>query len=260
MFKLKKLSLHILISLLSFSAQADEDCNITVAYENEPPFLYKDENGQMSGLDKELVEFFANKAGCKVEWVLMPWARALEMMKTGGVLMGTNASDTEERKKYANFVPYRDSTPNLLFVKKEMLENLKADKLEDFINKTKQNIGLVIGYQYEDEIEDLMKNPKYKKRFERVADGESNISKLMNNRLEGFITEVLLGNYFIKKHNLQGKIVHYDFNFGFNSADKTSLMISKKGDPDNKITDRLNKATQEFKNSEEYKNITKKYF
>ena len=256
---------HILSAILvlfglPYISLAD-DCKIAVGYHFEPPILYDDSNTKaMMGLDKEVVDLIAKQAECKVEWVLVPWARALEMMKTGELLMSTNALATEERKKFANMIAYRPDTPNRLFVRKADLTNIKVTSLEDYLNKTKLGIGTALGYQYDDEIEALMKNPKYEARFERIADVQSNINKLMSDRTDGFIMEQLLGNYFIKMNNLEDKISRYDFSFGFDLNRQAYLMISKKADPDNKIADRITKAVEQVKTTDEYKAILKKYF
>lgn len=245
--------------LSSFFANSAEDCKIVVAYEQEPPLVYSD-NDKLTGLDKELVDFIAMKAGCKVEYTMTPWARTLEMIKEGTITLSTNANDTPERKEYANFIPYRNDTPNRLFVKKETLDTIQASSLKDFLDKSKLNVGIMVGYSYDDEIEALMKDPKYSSKFEKVADLSLNVSKLVNDRIEGFIMAQLLGNYFVKKNGLESKIGRYGFDFGYDSTLKTNLIISKRADPDNKITNLLAKTVKEVENTEEYKNILKKYF
>ncbi len=251
------LSILLGISSSSFAA----DCKISVGYHYEPPILWDDEGTKkLNGLDKEVVELIANKADCKVEWVFLPWARALDMVKSGDLIMNTNALATPARKEFSNMIAYRPDTPNRLFVKKEDLTNIKAENLESFVNETKLNVGTVLGYQYDDEIEALMKKPAFESRFERANDAQANISKLMNGRIDGFIMEQLLGNYFIKKNNLQDKIGFYDFAFGFDLNRQAYLMISKKADPTGEITNKISKAVEEVKNTEEYKNILKQYF
>lgn len=248
-------------TLLGFSSiSIASDCKIAVGHHFQPPILYRDDSKQLVGLDKETVELIAKTAGCEVEWIEVPWARALDMVKAGTLMMNTNAIATPVRREFSNMIPYRPDTPNRLFVKKEDLDNKNIKNLKEYMDKHNQNIGTVLGYQYDDEIEALMKDPKYSAKFERISEVEQNINKLMYNRIDGYIMEQLLGNYFIKKQALQDKIVFYDFAFGFDLNRQAFLMISKAADPKGEITDRITKAVDKLKDTEEYKNIIKKYF
>ena len=252
-----KLLLIAGLSNISFAS----DCQISIGYHFIPPILYSDDNGEIVGLDREIIDMITNKAGCESKWIQVPWARSLEMLKSGELTMNINALATKERAEFTNIIGYRQDTPNRLFVRKADFNSIKVNDLTQFLNKTHSNIGLVVGFNYEDEIEKLIKSSKYSSRFERIDNVESNIRKLINSRTDGFIMEQLLGNFFIRKHSLQDKITYYDnFAFGFDMNRKANLLVSKKADPDNKISNRLSKAIEELRNTKEYQDVLNKYF
>ena len=252
-----KLLLIFGLSNISFASE----CKISIGYHSIPPILYNDEKNEIVGLDKEIINMVTKKAGCEVTWVKVPWSRCLEMLKSGELTMNINALATKERAEFANIIAYRQDTPNRLFVRKSDFNSLKVNNLAQFLNKTDSNIGLFLGFKYEDEIENLVKSSKYSSRFEKTGNVESNIRKLINNRTDGFIMEQLLGNFFIKKYSLQDKITYYDnFTFGFDLNRQANLLVSKKADPDNKISNLLSKTIEELRSTKEYQDILNRYF
>lgn len=251
----------LLFSLVftSFLANAEE-CKITVGYHQQPPTLYHDKNNEVQGLDKELLSLMVKKIDCKVEWMDVPWARAQEMMREGTLAMSTNALNKPERKLYANMIAYRKDNPNKLYVKKDTFKKVKANNFKEFLDNTNGEIGIMIGTKYDDEIEQLMKDPAYSARFTRVPDAGSNIDKLLNDRIVAFITEQLLGTYYLKERKLENSVDKYAFTFGFDENSEVYLMISKKADPEDKITTKITKAVAELRNDPNYNKIVSDYF
>lgn len=251
-----------LFSLLFITSMANaEECKMTVGYHNQPPILYPDKNNKIQGLDKELIELITKKIDCKVEWVDVPWARAQEMMKEGTLTMSSNALNKPEREVYANMIAYRKDNPNKLYVKKDTFEKVKANNLKEFLdNNSKGSIGIVIGTKYDDEIEQLINNPAYSNRFSKVSDAVSNIDKLLNDRIIGLITEQLLGNYYLKERKLKDSIDKYAFTFGFDENRQVYFIISKKADPEGKITKKIVSTVAELRNDPNYNKIIDNYF
>lgn len=237
-----------------------EECVMTVGHHEQPPILYAGKNKELQGLDKKLIDLIAQKIDCKVEWVEVPWARAQEMMKEGTLTMSSNTLNKPERKLYANMIAYRKDNPNKLYIKKETFEKVKATNFKEFLDNSKGEVGIIIGTKYDDEIEALIKDPTYSNRFSRVPDPLSNIDKLLNDRIVAFITEQLLGNYYLKEKKLEDLITKYAFAFGFDETRQVYLMISKKADPEGKITAKITKAVEELRNDANYNKIVDDYF
>lgn len=190
----------------------------------------------------------------------VPWARAQEMMREGTLTMSTNALNKPERELYATMIPYRKDNPNKLYVKKDILDKVKANNFKDFLDNSQGEVGIVIGTKYDDEIEQLIKDPAYSARFSRVTDAELNIDKLLNDRIVAFIAEQLLGNYYLKERNLQNLMDKYPFTFGFDENRQVYLMISKKADPEGKIAEKFTKVVAELRNDFNYNKIVANYF
>ena len=70
--------------------------------EEYPPYQYS-ENGRVVGIHNDIVEEAAKNLGIKVEIILVPWPRALQMVKTGKADGIFSIFKTKEREEYLYF-------------------------------------------------------------------------------------------------------------------------------------------------------------
>ncbi len=257
--------IKIIITLLMINSAfaKAEDCNITIGASDYAPLTYNDAGNNVIGLDVELVNIIAKQAKCNVTWApIVPWARVIVSVKTGEYTLTTSASKTPERAEFAKFVAYRpDSTK--VFVRKSDLPKLaNINNLEDLLTKTDFSIGIYNGYEYGSSFTKLYADPKYTSRFVAVPDStmSANFLKLQANRIDAVILETVVGIDLIKKGGFK------DFGLlGFELDDPgnqsfANLMISRVADSNNKIFDLLTNAVNIVKDSNEYKQILKRYF
>jgi polar amino acid transport system substrate-binding protein len=87
---------------------AKAECALRVGWDEWPPyFTYKD--GNFHGLEYELLQSTAKATGCSIDLQQVPWARALEMLKSGTLDLLYGAGYSTERAAFAKYsVPYRD--------------------------------------------------------------------------------------------------------------------------------------------------------
>lgn len=104
---------HLLFAaVLGVSALPAVACRMTMALEQWPPYLYRDAQGNYTGLDLELLRAIFKQARCTLLSVPeLPTARRQLLFQKGGLDLMLAASDTSERHAYARFsVSYRDET------------------------------------------------------------------------------------------------------------------------------------------------------
>lgn len=238
-----------------------EDCKLKVGYSDYPPVTYDDPNGKAIGLDIELLDVIVKKAGCSVVWEKFPWERVINNVRNGELNLTTSCSDSEERRKFANLVGYREGG-NSVFVRKSDLDKFKdIQSLADLVNKTDSKIGVFVGYDYGPVAASFLSDPKYKNRFDAVPDSViiSNFKKLDSGRVDAVILEKVVGMSLIKTNNLEDKLVALPFRLSPEEDLVNYLLISKAADPDGKIYEKIKAATEAVKNTDEYKAIDKKY-
>lgn len=140
----------------------------------------------ISGVRKML-----NDVGIEVQFVFLPWARAISDVK---------------RKKYDGYYPAweEDFTPGMYlsdsvyrspvgFVERKK-SPLKWSKLEDLRGKT---IGVVIDYGNTVEFNRLVERGLVK--VEKVKDDETNIKKVLGGRVDGAFFDLVNAKYLINK-------------------------------------------------------------
>ena len=107
--------LGLLVSCCALAAPAGvaeealEACTrpLTVGFYNFPPFYYQDaESGRWRGIDKDVVDELAARSGCRIEAVFESRVRIWAQMKNGALDLTTSALRTDERERYARFIPY----------------------------------------------------------------------------------------------------------------------------------------------------------
>lgn len=101
-------------ALLSAAAQPSA-CELSMALEQWPPYVYTAAQGEPTGMDWELVQAILKEAGCglKVQAEL-PTARRQALFEQGQLDLLLAASDTPERRRHARFSTlYRYETVGL---------------------------------------------------------------------------------------------------------------------------------------------------
>jgi ABC-type amino acid transport substrate-binding protein len=193
------MALFILVSNATLKA---ETCIINVrVVANIPPLYFQNEEGKWTGLTVDLAKVLLKEAGCKSDFEDIPWARSLELMRTGGLDMMMNLSMTEERKEFIHFIgPQNDETVQLV-LRKEI--DIDIQSLDDF-KKLPGEIGYKRGTFYGKVFaEKLRTDPAFKDKFEISHSDELNIRKLNKGRLIG-----------IMGHNYSGVSTRREFRKG----------------------------------------------
>jgi polar amino acid transport system substrate-binding protein len=87
-------------------------CQLTMAAEHWPPYIYRQPGAQPTGLDWELAQAILKEAGCTVRLLPeLPTARRQREFELGRLDLQLAASDTAERRRYARFSSaYRHET------------------------------------------------------------------------------------------------------------------------------------------------------
>lgn len=98
-------ALIVLLCAINLSAIlfADEPLTVRVgAYEN-PPKIFTDENGAVSGFWPDLVEYIASQEEWQIEWVHGTWTQCLERLQEDEIDVMPDVAYSEERSKKYRF-------------------------------------------------------------------------------------------------------------------------------------------------------------
>ncbi len=234
--------------------EQDPLCSFKIGYDVWEPYQYLDVNGEVRGLDIELVNAVTEDMGCSTEFIQGTWVNLLEKFRDGQVDILLGASKTEAREEFAFFsVPYRTEEFEL-YIRKDDSKRAAYTTIEDFI-KQGSKIGVVGDYFYGDSISALLDDEETAESFVVGIMGELNVARLIDLDIDGFLEDSFVGASMIRRKALDEYIVAHGFKV--NTGDIYVMFSRTSIDEQQVIT--FNDAMEGFKSSATYNEIVKKY-
>jgi len=198
--KIKKQIIIILlvITLSMFSSAAYSQKLVFGAFENLPPYDYK-ENNQWVGIDIEIGNEIFKRLGIDAGYVFYPWTRLINTAREGkiaGILATFCSAKAMEERIFLEYPAEFTYTSKVsVFALKEM--QIKVTGLGDLKDKS---VGIIRGYSYSSEFD---RNQDLKKVD--CGDDERLIKILAKKRIYVGVAESAPFLYFSKKLGLQDK-------------------------------------------------------
>nr|WP_239057306.1 transporter substrate-binding domain-containing protein [Desulfovibrio sp. JC010] len=166
-----------------------------------PPQTYL-ENGKPTGFLVEIVTEAARRAGYTPDIRVVPWKRAMAMVKKGKADAVFNAGYNEER---AEFLRYPETT--LITEKVVAVRSAGSDVYfsPDFAGAEKYIGGVGRGFYYGPKVDRALKENRFK-RIEEVPNLDLNTKKLLLGRIDFFFADYYPVLNFLNDNNLLGKL------------------------------------------------------
>ncbi len=237
----------VILSSLLNCAFAD---NFTITTDDFAPYTVVSEQ-KVGGACAELVETALKLEGHTVTIIAVPWARATAMAASGDVAGTMPWFKTSEREARFSFSAPIIDAKNVIFFKKggKFRKDLKWNGYEDL---KPYQMGGVIGYWYE---------AGFKKAgvsAELVRKDDQNIQKLETGRIDGFITDELVGKKIISAL-YPGREAEFDTVEKPESIQPLFVMGKKGGVQTEKLIEHLNAGLKKLHASGQYAKIVAKY-
>lgn len=188
-----------------------------------PPYMVVgEENGKeiFSGIDVEIITELAGRTGNRIEFFCAPWARCLEMLKSGDADLISSVYRTAEREAFLAYFskPYLTELPVAFY--SSVSDPYTIDAYEDLASVP------LIG---------VLRNASYFKRFDEdkslrkfgVKTQELLYPMLLAGRIGVFAGYVPTENYFIEQYGYGDKIIRSSF--VFSEPNLVFFAVSKKG-------------------------------
>lgn len=164
------------------------ECELRVGWEPYAPYTFADENGGATGADIDLIAAIADEIGCSTMPVELPWARIVKEVEQGTLDVSTSTSQTPERSKWARFSePYREAQV-AIYVRRGETERFDLKSITD-VPAQEMRLGVIVDYYYGDAVAEAVSKPEVVAWIDGAPDYPTNIRKLVNGRIEGFLAE-----------------------------------------------------------------------
>ena len=129
------LSVVALTHAIVIPAWAAEACQLKLAMEQWPPYLYSKPNAAPAGMDWELAQAILKEAGCTLRLLPeLPAARRQRQFEQGAIDLLLAASDTAERRQYARFsIAYRHENVSVFTLTGKLAGYRSIDSLDALV-------------------------------------------------------------------------------------------------------------------------------
>ena len=188
--------------LLGGSALADEQPTLTILTELWPPYVMRDDNGELVGADLDLARAVLLQMGYRTEVKVLPWKRVLQQahLKQGDAVL--DVFYVKDRQEWLHYPeePLSRSGEVLFYaadrpVKFEQLSDLKGLR-----------IGVQADYAYSP---DFLAD-KGVIRVAMTGDGKmvKQLHLMMAGRLDGVVLNERVGRYLLRTQGLQDQVAY----------------------------------------------------
>jgi polar amino acid transport system substrate-binding protein len=168
-------------------------CELRVGWDEWPPY-FTGEKGQFGGLEHDLLKSTAESSGCKLDFLQVPWARALSMLAAGELDLLYGAGYSAERAEFAKFsISYRQEQ-FVLVTKPQAGDETESVFLNDWIHSERAGnhppaIGVFRGNIYGEQIELILRGNEKNVTVVELSENEQMVGMLEAGRLDGYIVE-----------------------------------------------------------------------
>lgn len=181
-----------LLLITSGLAQA-QDCRLRVGWEEWYPLIHE-RDGQLAGSEFVLLSTLAKQAHCQLEFIELPWIRALKSLQNGDIDLLYGASKTPEREAFAHFSqPYRVEQM-LLLTNREDTAQPGPISLTDWLATPNGNgkprlLGVILGFYYGDQLDPIVHAPEAQAQRLQVRWDQQLLKLLKAKRIDGYLIE-----------------------------------------------------------------------
>ncbi len=208
-----------------------------------------EKDGQLEGAGYEMFQEIVRRLELDVEYIDMPFKRALTYMQSGEIDMMFGLLKSPEREKFIHFIapPYKLKSNKAFYILKG-----KNSQINSHSDLYALKVGVKIGVKYFPEFDDDHSIQKYAE-----ADYEKNISKLLLGAIDTFLCTDSHADYLIKALGVEKSIIKAKY--GYTKNNPTYIGISKKSRM-LESKDEVQKVVAEMVYSGEVDRIFKAYF
>ncbi|WLQ12927.1 transporter substrate-binding domain-containing protein [Hahella aquimaris] len=245
-----------LLLWLALTSAASADCErpLSVGWESWRPYMYKNEEGRLSGLDIELIQAVADRMGCQLEFSETPFKRHLLQLRQGKIDLATSVQKTPEREEYAWFSQtYRTSASNLI-IRREDADRYHFKSFKE-MTQSRFRLGVTRGYFYGENVNEYIEKGGGKLHVEDVVSDELNLMKLLAKRVDGIFADPIVIYSLARDIGRKDDIAVHPLDL----VTSTFYIMGSKASISPKTMDNLNQALKDMRQSGEFAAIVDRY-
>ncbi len=221
-------------------------CKIRVGTSPDfPPFEYIDKEGNIVGIDIDMMRALSNRIGCDIEIISMDFNGLIPALINNQIdVIASGMTITEERAKVVAFTKPYWSADQAIVIRKDA--NINPQSLNDLVNL---RVGVQSGTTAEQMVSDFINRTGKNINMVSYQSYVLAIQDLLAGRLDAVIVDSPVANMFVKQYNVKISNI-------ITTNEKYGLAVRK---DNTELLEKLNKALDELLNSDEWQQILRKY-
>ncbi|MDM4766043.1 transporter substrate-binding domain-containing protein [Pelomonas sp. SE-A7] len=231
-----------------------QPCVLSQRWNEDPPYSMRLANGEIRGINIELVAEALSRMGCTVKLVEMPFARALTELAAGRLDILPGALRRPERELFAHFAQERWHSRNRLFAHVQSRSLWPQSKLAE-IPASGFRLGVQLGVSYGPEYAELSRDPAFVQTLQKSGSRRNLWQMLKLRRIDGLIADELTARYEIAELGLQNLVGMTEV---VASTESSGFAFSK-ATVNEAFVERFNAATEAMVKDGSYQAIVQKY-
>jgi len=223
-------------------------CELRMAWKHDPPYQLDDGYGHMTGLEIEIARAALSKAGCKLRFVELPFARAMVELESGGIDLVSGVLPLPERERFARFSLPGTQSHNIVFLRSDLniatMDELRASDLR---------VGVERGVAYRAKLEALLARPGAPRRVEESTSLEGLLAMLQKHRIDAFVADQYSTNALARQLHLTARATDIVIN------DEPSVFAFSRRSVEPAVVERFNAALDALKRDGSLKRLESQF-
>ncbi|WP_163834031.1 substrate-binding periplasmic protein [Spartinivicinus ruber] len=179
--------------------------NYMMAWTELPPYMMKNPQGKVVGLDIRFIKAVFKQLNCPLTLVQLPWKRSLYEVQKGRVDFLGLASRVAEREQFAYYSTAYRLEQIRIAVRRGEVKRWEIAKLEDLIGLN-MRLNVQLGAWYGPAYAKAIQQKKFKALVYADIDNDKQMFRLLNNRADGVVQDVVYFDYFTTIHDKKGQV------------------------------------------------------
>jgi len=246
-------------SVVAGASQPKKD--LVTGWYSWDPYQFEDTSSGvpfLTGLDIALVTAILKEMGYKPIYKPVSWKQHQEDLKTGDRDFAAGATKTKTREAFVYFSkPYRFEE-NALFILKGKQGDFDVSSVDRFLKgliEKQKKIAVIDGFIYADpKVNEWIADPRNQKLILRVFTDQESFEALISGKVQGALSDRLVGSTLIWRKDWGGQIESLDLNI----KTPIHLMFSKKTTTPEFMA-KVNQAIDTLQETQKYQEIIRTY-
>jgi len=248
-----KTILIIVFSSYALISTAQKPTLTVLGMKNYPPFTFE-KDGEMVGIDNEVMYEIEKRMNVEINMIYVPWKRLLKTLEWGTADAGFALFYTDERAKYALYADIEPIHGGSFYLYVRKGDEFKFKNIPDLYNK---KIGLQASFSVSEEFDQAVKAKKI--GIQKALSNANNIDMLLAHRMDVFIGHEIVTSYNALEMGVLDKITKLPLPISEKNAYLVLSKSSKTFKNKSELLDKINQALISMKADGSHQKIVNKY-